>query len=75
MRTTATAAAFTELEEAFFRAGDNLDSWDDDDPQPTWWSRLQDLQDRPTESLVASDDDEDWEWQIALARARATTDF
>ncbi len=72
MRTMATAAAFTELEEAFFRAGDSLESWDDDDPQPTWWSRLQDL---PSESLVANDEDEDGEWQIALARARASTDF
>ena len=67
----ATAAAFTELEEAFFRAGENIESWDDDDPQPTWWSRMQDL---PTESFVTSDDDEDWEWQIAIARARNATE-
>ena len=70
---TATAA-FSELEEAFFRAGENIESWDDDDPQPTWWSRMQGMQDLPTESFV-SDDDEDWEWQIAIARARNASDL
>jgi hypothetical protein len=67
MRDTATATAFSELEEAFFRAGDNLEIRDDDDP--TWWLRIQDM---PTESLVA-EDEEDWEWQIALARVRHPT--
>lgn len=67
MRDTATAPAFSELEEAFFRAGDNLDRRDDDDP--TWWMRSQDPS---TESLVA-EDDEDWAWQIALARVRQPT--
>lgn len=67
----ASAAAFTDLEEAFFRAGENLESWDDEDPQPTWWSKMQDF---PSESFVTTDDEDDWEWQIAIARARHATE-
>lgn len=36
------ADGFSPLEEAFFRAGESVETWDHvpEDPPPSWWERL-----------------------------------
>jgi hypothetical protein len=57
--------AFTDLELAFFRAGDLLE-------QASSIEAWEDMTALPLPAVLHDDsnDEDDWEWEIAIARAR-----